>query len=111
MPFMYFVALQGTKPSVWMGILAHAIAPAARASIRYERTRRLATSASSSLRVLAGPYAMLLADYGADVIKIEQPGGADDPRRGRLGGRATREGARSAYYLTANRSKRSLTLV
>jgi crotonobetainyl-CoA:carnitine CoA-transferase CaiB-like acyl-CoA transferase len=58
-------------------------------------------------RVLAGPYcAQLLADYGADVIKVEQPGRGD----------ATRQwgppwvGEHSAYFLCANRNKRSLTL-
>ena len=67
-------------------------------------------------RVLAGPYCtMLLADYGADVIKIEQPGQGDPTRQwgppwfgGEVpGGAPIRE---SAYYLTANRNKRSLTL-
>ncbi len=67
-------------------------------------------------RVLAGPYCtMLLADYGADVIKIEQPGQGDPTRQwgppwfgGELpDGSPIRE---SAYYLTANRNKRSLTL-
>ena len=64
-------------------------------------------------RVLAGPYcAMLLADYGADVIKIEQPGSGDPTRAWGppwVGGQPA-EGAHSAYYLTANRNKRSLTL-
>jgi len=67
-------------------------------------------------RVLAGPFCtMLLADYGADVIKIEQPGQGDPTRQwgppwfgGELpDGTPVRE---SAYYLTANRNKRSLTL-
>ena len=67
-------------------------------------------------RVLAGPYCtMLLADYGADVIKIEQPGQGDPTRQWGPpwfgsdvpGGAPIRE---SAYYLTANRNKRSLTL-
>lgn len=64
-------------------------------------------------RVLAGPYCtMLLADYGADVIKIEQPGAGDPTRQWGppwAGRRADHEGL-SAYYLTANRNKRSLTL-
>jgi len=58
-------------------------------------------------RVLAGPYcSMLLADYGADVIKVEQPGRGDDTRQWGppwLGGE-------SAYYLSLNRNKRSLTV-
>ncbi|HRO90481.1 MAG TPA: CaiB/BaiF CoA-transferase family protein [Promineifilum sp.] len=62
-------------------------------------------------RVLAGPYcAMLLADYGADVIKIEQPGDGDPTRAWGppwFGDQAIRE---SAYYLTANRNKRGMTL-
>ena len=62
-------------------------------------------------RVLAGPYcAMLLADYGADVIKIEQPGDGDPTRAWGppwFGDQAIRE---SAYYWTANRNKRGMTL-
>lgn len=55
---------------------------------------------------------MLLADYGAEVIKVEQPG-AGDPTRAWgppwVGGGAD-EGGQSAYYLTANRNKRAMTL-
>lgn len=65
-------------------------------------------------RVLAGPWAsQTLADLGADVIKIERPGVGDDTRGWgppylRDGeGRETRE---AAYYLAANRGKRSVTL-
>jgi len=65
-------------------------------------------------RVLAGPWcAQTLADFGADVIKIERPGAGDDTRHWgppyfRLpDGTATRE---AAYYLAANRNKRSVTV-
>jgi len=57
-------------------------------------------------RVLAGPYAtMLLADLGAEVIKVEGPGGDDTrgwvpPTRGEVG----------TYYLAVNRNKRSIVL-
>ncbi len=63
-------------------------------------------------RVLAGPYcAMLLADYGADVIKIEQPGSGDPTRQwGPPWHGGDGANGESAYYLTANRNKRSLTL-
>lgn len=59
-------------------------------------------------RVLAGPYAtMLLGDLGARVIKVEQPGSGDDTRR--WGPPFTAHGE-SAYFLSANRNKESITL-
>jgi len=58
-------------------------------------------------RVLAGPFCgQLLADLGADVIKLERPGAGDDTR----GWGPPFLGALSAYFLSCNRSKRSLTL-
>jgi crotonobetainyl-CoA:carnitine CoA-transferase CaiB-like acyl-CoA transferase len=57
-------------------------------------------------RILAGPYAsMLLGDMGADVVKVEAPGGDDTrtwlpPTRGEI----------STYYLAVNRNKRSIAL-
>jgi crotonobetainyl-CoA:carnitine CoA-transferase CaiB-like acyl-CoA transferase len=58
-------------------------------------------------RVLSGPYCtMLLADMGARVIKIEQPGRGDDTR----GWGPPFLGSESAYFLSINRNKESLTL-
>jgi formyl-CoA transferase len=58
-------------------------------------------------RVLAGPFCtMMLGDLGADVIKIENPDGGDDTRR--WGPPYTH--GEAAYFLSANRNKRSLTL-
>jgi succinate---hydroxymethylglutarate CoA-transferase len=58
-------------------------------------------------RVLAGPTcAMMLGDMGADVIKVEPPSGGDDTRGW---GPPFVEGE-SAYFLAANRNKRSMTL-
>jgi formyl-CoA transferase/CoA:oxalate CoA-transferase len=58
-------------------------------------------------RVLSGPYCtMLLADMGARVIKIEQPGKGDDTR---AWGPPFAEGE-SAYFLSINRNKESVTL-
>ena len=59
-------------------------------------------------QVMAGPYAcMLLADLGADVIKVEPPGGGDQTR-GAMGFRM--KGDDSLGFLNMNRNKRSLTL-
>ncbi|MDR2991196.1 MAG: CoA transferase [Burkholderiaceae bacterium] len=64
-------------------------------------------------RVIAGPWStQTLADLGADVIKVEKPGEGDDTRK--MGpfladaeGRTTNE---SAFFMGANRSKRSITI-
>jgi crotonobetainyl-CoA:carnitine CoA-transferase CaiB-like acyl-CoA transferase len=62
-------------------------------------------------RVLAGPWAsQLLGDYGADVVKVERPGCGDDTRAWGppwLEGDGNRE---SAYFLSTNRNKRSITV-
>ena len=58
-------------------------------------------------QILAGPFCtMLLADMGADVVKIEKPNGGDDTRRY---GPPFIEGE-SAAFLTLNRNKRSIVL-
>lgn len=57
-------------------------------------------------RMLAGPFCTaILADVGADVIKIENPQGGDDARAFE-----PRRGGESAYFMLLNRGKRSLTL-
>jgi crotonobetainyl-CoA:carnitine CoA-transferase CaiB-like acyl-CoA transferase len=58
-------------------------------------------------RVLAGPYCtMILGDLGADIMKVELPGGSDDTR---FWGPPYQKDI-SAYYMCTNRNKRSLTL-
>ena len=63
-------------------------------------------------RVLAGPWAsQILADLGADVIIVERPGSGDDTRHWGppfLKDAEGRETGEAAYYLSANRGKRSL---
>jgi formyl-CoA transferase len=57
-------------------------------------------------RVLAGPFcSMILADMGAEVIKVEEPGKGDDTRSWPpfVGGEAT-------YFMSVNRNKKSVTL-
>jgi formyl-CoA transferase len=65
-------------------------------------------------RVLAGPWCtQLLADLGADVIKIERPGSGDDTRGWGppyLKDPQGRDTSEAAYYLAANRGKRSVTI-
>ncbi|MBN3765530.1 CaiB/BaiF CoA-transferase family protein [Burkholderia sp. Ac-20365] len=65
-------------------------------------------------RVLAGPWcAQTLSDFGADVIKVERPGAGDDTRHWGPPYLKTPDGAdtrEAAYYLAANRNKRSVTV-
>lgn len=63
-------------------------------------------------RILAGPWCtQLLADYGADVVKVEKPAGGDDTRRWGPPFLDTADGdAVAAYFLCCNRGKRSLAL-
>jgi len=58
-------------------------------------------------RILAGPYCtMIRGDQGADVIKVERPGTGDDTRTWG----PPFAGGESAYYLSCNRNKRSITV-
>lgn len=65
-------------------------------------------------RILAGPWCgQILADLGATVVKVERPGRGDDTRAWGppfLKDEAGADTAEAAYYLAANRGKRSLTL-
>src|ERR1700750_1887150 len=55
---------------------------------------------------LPGPHlSMIMADHGADVIKIEPPGGGDPGRHVGL-----KQGEHTVFFSNANRGKRSITL-
>src|SRR5260370_15043776 len=62
-------------------------------------------------RVLAGPYAaMLLADLGAEVIKVERPGTGDDTRQWGPPFVQAGDGRESTYFLSVNRGKKSVAI-
>ncbi|MCB1531850.1 MAG: CoA transferase [Alphaproteobacteria bacterium] len=65
-------------------------------------------------RVLAGPFCtQILGDLGADIIKIERPGAGDDTRQWGppfLKDKNGNDTSESAYYLSANRNKKSLAI-
>jgi crotonobetainyl-CoA:carnitine CoA-transferase CaiB-like acyl-CoA transferase len=65
-------------------------------------------------RVLAGPWAgQILADLGAEVVKVERPGSGDDTRSWGppfLRNAAGENTSEAAYYLSANRNKQSVTI-
>src|ERR1700730_11648515 len=65
-------------------------------------------------RVLAGPSCtQLLGDLGAEIIKVERPGVGDETRTWGppyLRGTEGQETTESAYYLSCNRNKRSVTI-
>ncbi len=81
--------------------------PTAPPGARSDRTGPLAGLLVADFsRILAGPYAtMLLADLGAEVIKVEGPAGDDT----RSWSPPLRDGV-STYYLGVNRNKRSIVL-
>lgn len=59
-------------------------------------------------RVLAGPFcSMILADLGADVIKVERPGSGDETRGW---GPPFDQNGESAYFLSVNRNKKSIAI-
>ncbi len=58
-------------------------------------------------RILAGPYCtMILGDQGAEIIKVERPGSGDDTRTWG----PPFAGGESAYYICANRNKKSIVI-
>ena len=62
-------------------------------------------------RVLAGPWSsQILADYGADVIKVERPEVGDDTRTWGPPWWGDAADRMSAYYLSTNRGKRSIAI-
>jgi crotonobetainyl-CoA:carnitine CoA-transferase CaiB-like acyl-CoA transferase len=62
-------------------------------------------------RVLAGPWAaQILADYGAEVLKVERPGAGDDTRSWGPPWWGEGESRVSAYFVCANRGKRSVAI-
>lgn len=62
-------------------------------------------------RVLAGPWCtQLLADLGADVVKIERPGSGDDTRHWGPPWHEDEDGRVAAYFLACNRGKRSAAI-
>jgi crotonobetainyl-CoA:carnitine CoA-transferase CaiB-like acyl-CoA transferase len=89
-----------------------------------KRTNRMASSSQSAAlagikvldlsRILAGPTAaQALGDLGADVVKVERPGEGDDTRKWGppyVLGASGEETEESAYYLAANRNKRSIAI-
>lgn len=62
-------------------------------------------------RALSGPYAtLMLADAGAEVVKVERPGAGDDTRGWGPPFVGPDDASESAYFLSVNRSKRSIVL-
>ena len=65
-------------------------------------------------RILAGPWAgQALADLGAEVIKVERPGAGDDTRHWGppyLRDNEGKETTETAYFMAANRGKKSVTV-
>ena len=62
-------------------------------------------------RVLAGPWAgQMLADYGAEVLKVERPGAGDDTRAWGPPWWGEGEARVAAYFVCANRGKRSVAI-
>ncbi|RZF24004.1 CoA transferase [Paraburkholderia sp. UYCP14C] len=77
-------------------------------------SRKTGAAALDLSRILAGPSAaQLLGDLGADVVKVERPEEGDDTRKWGppyVRGTSGEETDESAYYLSANRNKRSIAI-
>src|SRR5262249_53303742 len=106
----------GARPRASRGRTARVVHYRCRGSTGVERVEPIVGSLVNPLagvrvvdltRILAGPYCtQALADAGADVVKIEEPGKGDDTR----GWGPPFVEAESVYFLSVNRGKRSLTL-
>jgi len=92
---------------------AAAAAAAAAASLSGNSSPRLLAGVRvlDLSRVLAGPWAgQMLADYGAEVIKVERPGNGDDTRAWGPPWWGEGEAKVAAYFICANRGKRSVAI-
>ncbi|MFT3864983.1 MAG: CoA transferase [Solirubrobacterales bacterium] len=77
-------------------------------SSKYRREALESVKVLDFSRVLAGPFAtMLLADFGAEVTKVERPGGGDETRSW---GPPYDERGEATYFQAVNRNKRNLVL-
>ena len=62
-------------------------------------------------RIVAGPYcSMVLADYGAEVVKVERPGKGDDTRSWGPPFLSKGDAQESTYFLSLNRNKKSIAI-
>src|ERR687897_556769 len=97
--------LDGSRPS-WRPLSASTAGDGEEASVSQPSGPLSGLLVADFSRILAGPYAtMLLADLGAEVVKVESPSGDDT----RTWSPPVRDGV-STYYLGVNRNKRSVAL-
>ncbi|KAM3414438.1 hypothetical protein BST61_g9603 [Cercospora zeina] len=103
------------KPQTWASVRHHATAIAPDVSPNESTGALKGLKILDVTRVLSGPFCtQILADYGAEVIKIEETGKGDDTRHWLIAGEETQwksdVGPISNYFCAINRNKRSITL-